>query len=100
MAFNNFPYANLQDLNLDWILAVIKKLQSGEIDTSQIEEAILKADEAYNKAVSAENTANQAASDVANVRQVPSGGSAGDFLRKTATGYAWEAVASAEEVSF
>lgn len=30
MAINNYPYTNLQDLNLDWILEVITKIKNGE----------------------------------------------------------------------
>lgn len=45
-------------------------------------------------------TAQQVQTAIASAAELPSGGSAGDFLRKTASGVAWQTVPSAESNSF
>jgi hypothetical protein len=45
-------------------------------------------------------TAQQVRTAIANAAELPSGGSAGDFLRKTASGVAWQTIPSAESNSF
>jgi len=45
-------------------------------------------------------TAQQVQTAIASAAELPSGGSAGDFLRKTASGVAWQTVPSAESASF
>jgi hypothetical protein len=45
-------------------------------------------------------TAAQVQTAIANAAELPTGGSTGDFLRKTASGVAWETVPAAESNSF
>ena len=45
-------------------------------------------------------TAAQVQSAIASAAELPSGGSTGDFLRKTSSGVAWQTVPSAESNSF
>lgn len=111
MAFNNFPYGDFQDLNLDWLLKKITEIGSiGDVAKSAVDmanKALRQASSAVASANSAKFIANEAKqiaenaqSSISDIRQVPSGGTTGDFLRKTADGYAWQSVPSAEEVSF
>lgn len=118
MAFNNFPYGDFQDLNLDWLLKKITEIGSiGDVAKSAVDmankalrqastavasanSAKFTANEAKQTAENAQTTANSAQQSISEIRQVPSGGTTGDFLRKTADGYAWQTVPSAEGVSF
>lgn len=74
----------------------VSELERGKANTSDIPTAVseLTNDSGY-------QTAQDVQSAIAAIPdELPSGGSTGDFLRKTASGVAWETVPAAESASF
>lgn len=59
--FNNFPYTNIHELNLDWVIKEVKDIKSreDEID-SKVEEAKNSAEEAQTSAENAQSSADDA----------------------------------------
>lgn len=119
MAFNNWPWTSLQNLNLDWILRVCKEAKEAadnvdtfdtRITTAQqtAEAADLtattaanNADTARTEAATAQATANAAQASasaantaISNIRQVPVSllADVGKFLKATLNGSEWDAV--------
>lgn len=79
--------ADAYDIGVDWE-NVKDKPDVGSIDVGVTNE-VLNIDTNDDIAVSGSDNS-----------ELPAGGSIGDFLRKTASGVAWETVPSAEEASF
>lgn len=81
-----------------WLIGVVKEALSLKADKSEIPTVPANVS-AFNND-SGYQTAQQVQTVIASAAELPSGGSAGDFLRKTASGVAWETVPSAESNSF
>ena len=86
------------ELSVRQLIALVKnalrlKADKNEIPTVPTKVSDLTNDRGY-------QTAQQVQTAIASAAELPSGGSTGDFLRKTASGVAWETVPSAESNSF
>jgi hypothetical protein len=81
-----------------WLVGVVKEALNGKADKSEIPTVPTNVS-AFNND-SGYQTAQDVQTAIASAAELPSGGSAGDFLRKTASGVAWQTVPSAESASF
>ena len=95
MPFQNFPYTNFQNLNLDWILKTVKEMETVAAETQELADSVNQRFDAYDDALTNMNAdIVDIENDIANGRYVPaSSDDSGKYLRATVdNGYEWDEV--------
>ena len=95
MPFQNFPYTNFQNLNLDWILKKVKEMETVAEDTQELADSVDQRFNTYDDALTNMNAdIVDIENDIANGRYVPaSTDQTGKYLKATEqNSYEWDDV--------
>lgn len=95
MPFQNFPYTNFQNLNLDWILKKVKEMETVAEETQELADSVDQRFNTYDDALTNMNAdIVDIENDIANGRYVPaSTDQIGKYLKATEqNSYEWDDV--------
>ena len=71
--YNNFPYSNLHELNLDWVIAKLKDVDKAQAAAEDVVDLVTRAETAATNAEASETAAASSASDAHADMQTASG---------------------------